>query len=86
MRKFSSKYYIIYERDEKRGFIASAPAIPGCVVYGKTIKEAYKNIRLAIKECLEVIYEFNKKFPKETVKPETVKKFSFVSIPEHAKA
>jgi len=53
--------YIAYERDEKGGFIASAPAIPGCVVYGKTLKEAYKNICSAIEECLAVIM-FHKKY------------------------
>ncbi|MEK7104998.1 MAG: type II toxin-antitoxin system HicB family antitoxin [Patescibacteria group bacterium] len=86
MKKLENQYYIIYERDEKCGYIASAPAIHGCVVYGKTMQEAYKNICLAIKDCLEVIRDFNKKSPKETVKPETIKKFSFVSIPAYAKA
>jgi len=78
--KAPNQYYISYERDKKGGYIASAPAIPGCVVYGKTLKEAYQNIRSAIKECLEVIYEFQKEKPKETIKPETIKKFSFVEI------
>lgn len=86
MKKSTNQYYIIYERDEECGYVASAPAIPGCVVYGKTLQEAYKNICLAIKDCLEVIQEFNKKSPKETMKPETVKRFSFVSIPKYAKA
>lgn len=86
MKKLMNQYYIIYERDEECGYVASAPAIPGCVVCGKTLQEAYKNICLAIKECLEVIQEFNKKSPKETMKPETVKRFSFVSIPKYAKA
>ena len=86
MRKQQDQYYIIYERDGKRGYIASAPAIPGCVVYGETIKEAYKNISFAIRECLEVISEFNKKFPKETVRPEMIKNTSFVSISNYAEA
>lgn len=86
MRKTINQYYIIYERDEKKGYIASAPAIPGCVVYGKTTKEAHRNIRLAAQECLEVIYEFNKKLPRETIKPETIRKFSFIKIPDYAKA
>ncbi len=50
-------YYIAYERDGKQGYVASAPALPGCVVYGKTLQEAYRNIQTAIQECLEVIYE-----------------------------
>ena len=86
MKMSANQYYIIYERDEKNGYIASAPAIPGCVVYGKTLKEAYKNICSAIEECLEVIHEFNKELPKETIKPETIKRFSFVKIPFNAEA
>lgn len=85
MKKLINQYYITYERDEKRGYVASAPAIPGCVVYGKTLKEAYQNIYSAIKECLEVIHEFHKKLPEETIKPEAVKKFSFVKIPSYGK-
>lgn len=59
MIKTNLQYYITYEKDEDGGYIASAPAIPGCVVFGKTLKEAHQNISSAIKECLEVIYEFN---------------------------
>lgn len=84
MKKQKGQYYIIYEKDEEGGYIASAPAIPGCVVYGKTIKEAYMNACSAIKECLEVIREFRKDFPKETIKPEVIRKFSFIKIPEYA--
>ncbi len=84
MKKVQEQYYIIYERDEKGGYIASAPAISGCVVHGKTLREAYVNICSAIKECLEVLHDFRKDFPKETVKPETIQKFSFVKIPEYA--
>ena len=84
MKKGDGQYYIIYERDEKGGYIASAPAISGCVVYGKTLREAYANIRSAIQECLEVLHEFHKDFPKETIKPETIQKFSFIKIPKYA--
>lgn len=85
MKKSTRHYYITYDRDDKKGYIASAPAISGCVVYGKTLKEAHKNIHCAIKECLEVIHDFNRKPPKETVTPDMIKKFSFVSVPEYAK-
>ncbi|KKS36710.1 MAG: hypothetical protein A3G49_04555 [Candidatus Sungbacteria bacterium RIFCSPLOWO2_12_FULL_41_11] len=67
MKNQSKKYYISYERDEKGGYIASAPAISGCVVYGKTLKEAYANIQNALKECLEVIRGFKKSPQKETI-------------------
>lgn len=84
MKKTIPQYYIIYEKDESGGYIASAPAIQGCVVHGKTLKDAHRNIYSAIKECLEVICEFRQKIPKETIKPDTVKRFSFVKIPEYA--
>lgn len=34
MKKIDGQYYIIYERDEEGGFIASVLAIFGRVVYG----------------------------------------------------
>jgi len=74
------QYYIVYEKDPKRGYIASAPAIAGCVVYGKTLKEAYANIKVAIQECLEVIQEFKKQPPRETITPSAVRHLSFVQL------
>ena len=35
-------------------YIAECPSIPGCVSQGKTEEEAQRNIKDAIKECLEV--------------------------------
>ena len=83
--KKQTQYYITYELDEKGGYIASAPAIPGCAVYGKTVREAYRNVLSAIQECLEVIQEFKKAPPRETLRPETVRKLSFVEFREYAK-
>ena len=80
MAKTQTKYYIAYERDDEGGYIASVPAIPGCVVYGKTLKEAHRNVAVATKECLEVIHDFNKKLPEETIDPESARRFSFVSV------
>jgi len=48
------KFIVSIYQDEDGIFIAECPAIPGCVSQGQTIKHAEKNIRLAIKECLEV--------------------------------
>ncbi len=77
--KNKNKYYIAYERDrESGGYVASAPAIPGCAVYGKTLQQAYRNIQHAIRECLEVLSEFHRAPPQETIRPETIRKFSFV--------
>ena len=48
------KLVIVIYPDEDGVFIAECPSIPGCVSQGQTEKEAERNIRRAIKECLEV--------------------------------
>ena len=48
------KFVITIFRDEDGMFIAECPSIPGCVSQGKTEKEAEKNVREAIRECLRV--------------------------------
>ena len=48
------KFLITLFRDEDGMFIAECPSIPGCVSQGKTEEEAEKNMREAIRECLEV--------------------------------
>jgi predicted RNase H-like HicB family nuclease len=48
------KFVITMCQDEDGVFVAECPAIPGCVSQGKTRREAERNIRDAIRECLEV--------------------------------
>jgi len=48
------KLLITIYQDEDGVYIADCPAIPGCVSQGATEEEAERNIREAIKECLEV--------------------------------
>jgi predicted RNase H-like HicB family nuclease len=85
MKKNISQYYIVYERDERGGYVASVPAVPGCAVYGKTLAVAHKRVQSALEECLEVLEQFGKKAPKETVRPELVRKFSFTGSPVYAR-
>jgi len=77
-------YYIAYEPAGKTGYIASAPALPGCAVYGKTVQEAYRNIQTAIQECLEVISDFQKELPRETIRQTVIEKLSFVTPKAYA--
>lgn len=53
------KFIITLFQDEDGVFIAECPAIPGCISQGITEEEAEKNIKEAIKECLEVRAEKN---------------------------
>ena len=48
------KFLISITQDEDGMFISECPSIPGCVSQGKTIEDAERNIREAIRECLEV--------------------------------
>jgi len=48
------KFIVTIFQDEDGMFIAECPSIPGCVSQGSTEAEAQKNIREAIKACLEV--------------------------------
>ena len=48
------KLTITLFKDEDGVFIAECPSIPGCVSQGKTEESALRNVREAIKECLEV--------------------------------
>lgn len=48
------KFTVTIDRDETGVWVAECPAIPGCVSQGGTKREALKNVREAIKLCLEV--------------------------------
>lgn len=53
---FNSYYDFVidYFQDEDGLFTATVAALPGCVASGKTLTEAYKNIKSAIESCVEV--------------------------------
>ena len=54
MKESHMKLAIMIYQDEDGMFIAECPAIPGCVSQGSSEAEAETNIRLAIRECLNV--------------------------------
>ncbi len=47
------EFDINYFQDEDGFFTAQVPAIRGCVAWGKTLEEAYRNAVDAIESCLE---------------------------------
>lgn len=47
-------FSVTVDRDEDGVWVVQCPSIPGCVSQGRTKKEALKNIKRAIKVCLEV--------------------------------
>jgi predicted RNase H-like HicB family nuclease len=49
--------YKIAVRSSEEGFSASAPGLPGCWSQGTTADEAIENIKIAIREYLDVVEE-----------------------------
>jgi len=50
------RYTVILEREKDGGYVASVPALPGCISQGDTREEAVRNIReaadLYIEDCI----------------------------------
>lgn len=51
--KSYQEFGINYFQDEDGMFTAEVPAIRGCVAWGKSLEEAYRNAVDAIESCLE---------------------------------
>jgi predicted RNase H-like HicB family nuclease len=47
------RYTVVLEREADGGFVATVPALPGCVSQGDTREEALENIREAADLCIE---------------------------------
>ncbi|KPK75715.1 MAG: hypothetical protein AMJ79_10140 [Phycisphaerae bacterium SM23_30] len=66
------KFQVVIDRDEDGVWVVECPAIPGCVSQGTSKSEALENIKLAIKECLEVRAEKGMPLTVETYQVEVV--------------
>jgi predicted RNase H-like HicB family nuclease len=63
---------VVLEKDEDGYFVATVPALPGCISQGKTEKSALKNIKEAIELHVHTLAEdgiplSGKKQAKETM-------------------
>jgi predicted RNase H-like HicB family nuclease len=50
---FMMKYTVVLEKDEDGIYVATVPALPGCISDGKTVEEALTNIREAIQGFID---------------------------------
>ena len=57
------KYRVYLEQDEDGVFVATCPALPGCVSQGRTRDEARKNICEAIEGYLKSLRKHGDPFP-----------------------
>jgi predicted RNase H-like HicB family nuclease len=61
------KYRIYLEPDEDGVFVATCPALPGCISQGRTRAEATGNIREAIEGYLESLRKHDDALPPSIV-------------------
>ena len=62
------RYTVVLEREEDGGYVASVPALPGCVSQGDTRAEALKNIQEAIALYVEDCRDAGDSVPTEAGK------------------
>lgn len=63
MRKTRHRYTIVLRLEPDGGFTASVPALPGCVTYGRTLKEAKAMARDAISGYIESLRKHKQPIP-----------------------
>ncbi len=59
------KYTVIYTSEPEGGFTVTVPSLPGCVTYGKDLKEAEKMAKDAIKLYLESLKAHKESMPND---------------------
>src|SRR5207244_3692169 len=59
------RYTVILEQEADGGYVASVPALPGCVSQGDSREEALRNIREAVELYIEDCLEAGDPVPKE---------------------
>lgn len=60
------KYTVVFEPSEESGYVASVPALPGCLSQGETFEEAAKMIKDAISGYVAVLKEKGEEIPSES--------------------
>ena len=50
-------HMVVFEHDERRGYIAVAPTLPGVITWGKNITHAKEMVKEAIELCIESLVE-----------------------------
>jgi len=61
--KYSTFEIVIEKEQDDDGYLAYSPTLPGCFSNGKTIKDARRNIREAIKLHIESLLSHGQPIP-----------------------
>lgn len=76
----ATRHYHIYLRPEPEGgYTVTVPALPGCVTYGKTVKEAKTMAYDAITAYIASLEKHE-----ETVTADDTSLLTIVDVPSHA--
>jgi antitoxin HicB len=67
----SRTYRIILNEEPEGGFTVTVPSLPGCVTYGKNLKEAKEMAMEAIEGYIELLVEQGEPIPDDTNKLES---------------
>lgn len=51
------KYTVLIRSGNEGGFVATVPALPGCVSQGRTRRQAVRNVKEAIEAYIEALLE-----------------------------
>ncbi|MBI1848948.1 MAG: type II toxin-antitoxin system HicB family antitoxin [Planctomycetes bacterium] len=78
MKNKKYEFTVLFEPAEEGGFIATCPALPGCVTQGETLDEARAMAAEAILGYLESLVKHREPIPHDT---EPVKEKITVAIP-----
>ena len=62
------KYNVLIRHGNESGYVATVPALPGCVSQGRTKRDAVKNIKEAIEAYIEALLEDGLPVPVEVGK------------------
>lgn len=60
------KYTVVFEPAEEGGYVASVPALPGCLSQGDTFEDTVKMIKDAISGYLAVLKDKGQEIPRES--------------------
>jgi predicted RNase H-like HicB family nuclease len=59
------KYTVVLQRENDGGYVATVPALPGCVSQGETREEALRNVEEAMELYLEDVKAAGEPIPTE---------------------
>ena len=56
---------VVFDREDDGRVIASVPGVPGCHVYGRTVADALKRIKKALRFYISTFKKLGKRPPKQ---------------------